>query len=291
MSERGVFAVAREIFDDPDFADEPFTEREAFMWLVSEASWKPRTRRVGNHVVELKRGQLAASIRHLARTWQWGVATVERFLAKWREKGSIGTDIGTGITVITICKFNKYQRVSLPSGTENGTAAEHQRNNTEDIKTLNTTTLSGAGILHPATEDVVREIEPALKIDRDFVPPEWMGARYRISAGLSSGWQPDIVVSSVKRQAARKQSPPLNFSYYERGIAEDHARAVAPVPEAKIIPAETVEVRRAAKTGNIADGFAEARAELRALAGASGLRDATGGVSVRAIPKIGRDES
>jgi len=96
-------------------------------------------------------------------------------------------------------------------------------------------------------------------------------------------------LGDVYKRQARKQSPPLNFAYYERGIAEDHAKAMAPVPEAKIIPAETVEVRRAAKTGNLADAFAELRGSLGAIAGTPGLRDGEGRVSVRAIPKVGRD--
>ncbi len=38
MSERGVFAVDRGIWDHPMFACEPFTEREAWQWLIAEAA-------------------------------------------------------------------------------------------------------------------------------------------------------------------------------------------------------------------------------------------------------------
>ena len=38
MSERGVFALDRGIFDHLAFADEAFTEREAWAWLIAEAA-------------------------------------------------------------------------------------------------------------------------------------------------------------------------------------------------------------------------------------------------------------
>jgi hypothetical protein len=39
MSERGVFAMDQGIFEHPTFAPEPFTEREAWMWLIAEAAF------------------------------------------------------------------------------------------------------------------------------------------------------------------------------------------------------------------------------------------------------------
>jgi hypothetical protein len=71
MSERGVFALDRGWFNHPAFADEPFTEREAWAWLIAEAAWKPRRRRIGARIVELDRGQLAGSMRFLAKRWKW----------------------------------------------------------------------------------------------------------------------------------------------------------------------------------------------------------------------------
>jgi hypothetical protein len=42
----GTFNVARGVFDHPVFAPEPFTEREAWLWLIAEAQWKPVRKRV-----------------------------------------------------------------------------------------------------------------------------------------------------------------------------------------------------------------------------------------------------
>lgn len=142
MSERGVFAVDRGIWDHPSFADEPLTEREAWQWLIGEAAFKDRVRRVGSVVVELVRGQLAASTRFMADKWQWSEARVRRFLKRLKTDAMIDAASDAGITVITICNYNKYQRVSLPNDAAtvapNDAAATQQRRKTEDTKTIET---------------------------------------------------------------------------------------------------------------------------------------------------------
>lgn len=138
MSERGVFAVDRGIWDHPVFADEPLTEREAWQWLIGEASFKARTRNVAGRQIPLRRGQLAASVRFMADRWGWGKSSVDRFLKKLKNETMIGTDAGTGLLVITICNYDKFQRVSLPSGTAadapSGTVAGQSRDKTEDTE-------------------------------------------------------------------------------------------------------------------------------------------------------------
>ena len=130
----GTVNIARTLFQDEAFKDQPYTEREAFMWLVMEASWKDRTKRVGTIVVDLKRGQLAASIRFMADAWKWEKSTVDRFLKRLEKRDMIGTASGTGVNVITICKYAEYQGGEADSGTaknekrdSSGTAAGQTR--------------------------------------------------------------------------------------------------------------------------------------------------------------------
>lgn len=138
MSEKGVIAVDRGVFDHDCFADEPFTEREAWMWLIAEAAWKARTRRIGKVVVDLKRGQLAASLRFMGDRWGWSKDKVDRYFRKLKNRDMIATQTETGISVITICNYNTYQRVSLPDATDNetqtATVPRQLRDKREDIK-------------------------------------------------------------------------------------------------------------------------------------------------------------
>lgn len=74
--------MPRSILSDPAFADEPFTEREAFLDLVAAAAWKPRQMRLRRGLVHLKRGQLLASSRYLAERWKWPEPRARRFVAR-----------------------------------------------------------------------------------------------------------------------------------------------------------------------------------------------------------------
>jgi hypothetical protein len=62
----GNFSVSRSIWTSDLFAKEPFTEREAWIWMISSAVWRDQTVRVGKHIVRLERGQLCYSTRFMA---------------------------------------------------------------------------------------------------------------------------------------------------------------------------------------------------------------------------------
>ena len=105
----GTVNIARSLFDHEFFAAETMTEREAWIWLIMAASWKARTTRAGDYVVNLDRGQLAASIRFMAKAWGWTPARVQRYLKRLILLEMICSKIDTGVTVITICNYSEYQ--------------------------------------------------------------------------------------------------------------------------------------------------------------------------------------
>ena len=113
----GTVNISRSIWHDTAFKPEPFSEREAFMWIIMDASYKPREKRVGNVTVDLQRGQLATSVRFMCDAWGWSKSRVDRFLKRLENRDMIGTDSGTGINVITVCKYDDYQNTPNFSGT------------------------------------------------------------------------------------------------------------------------------------------------------------------------------
>lgn len=119
----GTVNIDRGLFEHDLFKNEPFTEREAWMWMIMEAAWKPRTKRVGNGVFQLERGQLVSSVRFMAEAWKWSKSRVDRYLNRVSEMKMICVKSGTAASVITICNYDKFQNV--PSST--GTPAGHQR--------------------------------------------------------------------------------------------------------------------------------------------------------------------
>jgi hypothetical protein len=182
VSERGFFAVDRGIWDHPMFASRgAFSKREAWLWLISEAAWKPHRRRIAGVMVELVRGQVSHSLRHLAECWGWSVKRVRGFLSALEEDAMIATSSGTGVTVITICKYNEYQRVSRPKGTATDTqgdtspptpshtARAHAGHNKETKETKET-----KESLSKISEEVLKEAKPSgLKSLGTQLPENW----------------------------------------------------------------------------------------------------------------------
>jgi hypothetical protein len=118
MSGPNVFGVARSVWDHPALQERrAFSRREAWIWLVSEAGWKQRRVRHAGHTFTIERGQLAHSIRFMAKAWRWEQTKVVRFVTDLKTETMITTETATGITVTTICNYDRYQVVGLPSAT------------------------------------------------------------------------------------------------------------------------------------------------------------------------------
>lgn len=118
----GYIKLHRGWHDSPQFADEPYCERAAWCWLLTNAAWKDTTQR--NHkgeVVQVTRGQYHTSIRRLAAEWGWSSKRVRTFLKALEKCGSTGTVSAQGGTVITICKYEDYQSAGHGLGTDTGT--------------------------------------------------------------------------------------------------------------------------------------------------------------------------
>jgi len=123
----GTVNISRKIWKSLEFKSQTFTEREAFIWMVMEASWKPRDVRPLNTVIHTERGQLACSVRFMAEAWGWEKSTVDRFLKKLKKRDVIGTETGTGINLITICNYDEFQNANNYSGTPKNTKAGQKR--------------------------------------------------------------------------------------------------------------------------------------------------------------------
>ena len=81
--------VPNDIWDDPQFKDEPFTRREAWLWLISKINPASNKHRVGSEIIHLERGELAASVCQMAKAWQWDKAKVRGFLKNLQDHGKL----------------------------------------------------------------------------------------------------------------------------------------------------------------------------------------------------------
>jgi hypothetical protein len=191
MSERGVFAVDRGVWEHPCFAKEPFSEREAFLWLVSEASFKPRRVRVASVIVELQRGQISHSLRFMAAKWSWSEPRVRRFLARLKSDAMIDVESDAGATRVTICNYDRYQRVSLPSDA----APTQERRKVEDTKNTKEETEAEASVL--SGFDEFWSVFPKRNGSNSRKNAE---GRYR--SAIKAGVSPSLIIGGAKRYAS-----------------------------------------------------------------------------------------
>ncbi len=278
MSERGTFALDRGWFDHPVFKDEPFTEREAWAWLIAQAAYRPHRRRIGAADISLARGQMAASLRFMAEKWKWTEPRVRRFLTRLKTDAMIDAATDAGITTLTVRNYERYQRptskTDAPRDAANDAAATQQRRKGEEKEERKKEGGGGEGASGSMISDeafaIAGEVMAALSIDRTFVPPGWCGAPMRIQAGLNEGWQREIILIAAQKVAANKRDgAPDSFSYLEKPIAREHALASKPLPKVVInnrpetIHAQTDQHHPGGAYGASKDRFREAHAALK----------------------------
>jgi hypothetical protein len=169
----GGVIIARNLWDDPAFQNEPFSEREAWVWMICEAAWKPREKRVGKVIVQLNRGQLAASIRFMAEAFSWHRNKADRFLKRLEKCNLIRVESGTGVNVITLCKYNEYQLTPKSFGTEAG--QKRDRSGTNENK----------GEIREEGKDIDTDVSIGLFQEK---PPK--KTRRKPEVDLPEGWVP-----------------------------------------------------------------------------------------------------
>jgi hypothetical protein len=166
------------------FANEPYTEREAWEWMIGAANWEAGNVPVRGRPVWIERGQLCHSLRFMAEKFTWSKKKVECFLEKLTVWNMIKTAKGTDQTVITICNYGLYQDYTKiqgdSQGYKRGTAGGQQGDKEEPLNQLTKDThfrkiydLGSAAFPNLATrhtEIINRWIDAGADPEKDFTP-------------------------------------------------------------------------------------------------------------------------
>jgi|GEM_PF-1733679 len=121
--------VQTSIFGHEVFAAEPFSEREAWLWLISKAAWKDTVHRVGAAVLPVPTGSLFVTVREMQSAWKWtSTRRVHQFLELLSSQNMIETRTETGKTHVTVCNYSKYQNAETHSETPTPTEPKQVRN-------------------------------------------------------------------------------------------------------------------------------------------------------------------
>lgn len=132
MSAPGFVLIYRSLLDHHAFRND--AEAMAFAWLVLRASYKPTKVRYKGQSVKLNRGQLAISVRDMAEAMDRQKGWVERFLTRLKSGTMIETHTETGVTVVTICNYDKYQAQNEGAGTPRKTPRETDAGQGQDTE-------------------------------------------------------------------------------------------------------------------------------------------------------------
>lgn len=118
------------------YRDQPFSEREAWLWLIESAAWKDTQRRnAKGEIVHVKRGQLHTSLRALETAWQWNKNSIDRFLKRLSAHEMIVLETGQSGCLVTLVNYGFYQADAPLEGQSwdsCGTAAGQPRDTQEE---------------------------------------------------------------------------------------------------------------------------------------------------------------
>lgn len=122
--------ISRRLFEHQLWCEERIYSRfEAWLDLIQSARFEDTKQLIGNRFIEVKKGQILASLRFLAGRWQWSTKKVNSFLDLLIQDKMIikETPKETGQTVITICNYDKYNSQIIQEETE-----KKQQGNTKE---------------------------------------------------------------------------------------------------------------------------------------------------------------
>lgn len=133
------YLMHRGWLDNPAFRNKPYSDREAWCWLVENAAWKDGVKlALPKGDIELKRGQLSYSNRYLAVAWKWPEARVRRRLALFQKRSMIELNSDAGQNVITLCNYRQYQDIGQTSDAAIDAAVTQDRRSSDANKNKET---------------------------------------------------------------------------------------------------------------------------------------------------------
>ena len=113
----GWIKIAREINEHWIWEDD--TKFKWWVDLLITAAWEDKQVLVGSQLVDLKRGQLIASLSYLCKRWKRSRSMVEPFLRLLVQNNMITKEVSGNVSIITIVNYKQYQDGAYLLSSEN----------------------------------------------------------------------------------------------------------------------------------------------------------------------------
>ena len=226
----GFILLHRDLIGNPQFRGKD--DEYAAIWLITNVAWEPTTVRVSGKLISLDRGQCCFATSFLGQAWECSKATAHARLRHFEKNGFIRTEVRTGITVITVCKYADYQPSPNAPRTHVQTSPERspndvrtKKNEGNEVKKDSAAADARAGdaaspLTDPATVNAIgRRVLDLMGVSDD---PRWIGSASRVDGWLASGADPeaDIFPTVIRLMTARNGEPPRSLKYFDAAIAE-----------------------------------------------------------------------
>jgi hypothetical protein len=138
----------RALMTDELWTSEPFTTGQAWVDLIMMANFAEVERIYKGRYQQIKRGQIATSIRWLAQRWQWSRDKTVRTLKTFEMAKMVSIETTTNGTVLTLENYDKYQNgpatkqattSTTTQATTQATTPTQYKNDKEGIKKVKDT--------------------------------------------------------------------------------------------------------------------------------------------------------
>ena len=107
MTNEGFICISRGIREHWVWRNPVYFKRWAE--LIMMANYDDREVSFCFHRMMLHRGQLAANLSYLSKLWHVSNQATQKFLVKLEVSGMVTRSVDDGVTVITICNYDRYQ--------------------------------------------------------------------------------------------------------------------------------------------------------------------------------------
>lgn len=176
MNDNGWIKIRKSIYNHWLWQDAEYLK----WWidLLLMANWEDDKKLVGKQLIEVRRGQLIASVSFLVKRWKRNHKMIERFLSLLSEEDMISKCVKSNISIITITNYDKYQS-----------------NESKELENAN-------GVNQGVN---LRTIVTSGKSERNNTSKTKQGVNPGVSHGVSQGVNPGVTIKEYKEDKESKE--------------------------------------------------------------------------------------
>jgi hypothetical protein len=170
----GWVSIYRQIFDNKDLKDN--NHIVIFIYMVVHASHKPTIVKYRNKRITLKRGQLAVTVKDLAKRFNLSIKNVRTILKNLEVANTLAHTLHRQLSVYTIVNYNKFQDndpsevklVGNETGKQNNTYTNILYSINKNDKSLSNMIVKPKKITIPTLQDLKTKIIEKPKEKNEF---------------------------------------------------------------------------------------------------------------------------